>query len=342
VDAEVAQPAALETRRQQHGRVVQPVDEVHQLAEEVPRTGGGHRGDHAVPGVERVRAQLREGLQLPAQAPGLGGQRVRPAHLDDADDPAAGAGGHRDAAALGEGVLPDRRQPAAGQGRVPDRVALEQRVAGRGRDAGRDVAPASCLLGRKPGRPGERQRPVGPGEPHRDRGRAERPQRVLQDGLRDALGVPRREHAAFGRAQPHRDGVLALRAGQELLRHLGDPVLGRFADDVRGELQRRQPRALRERLQLPGGVGRRAVQAFHQDALGELDQRAAVGDGVGVVDLAAQAGDGVGEPGEVGRHLRRRHRDDLLLDGRPLLADHAVTCRLMRAMRSSASTGLVT
>jgi hypothetical protein len=41
VDAEVAQPAALEARRQQHGRVVQPVDEVHQLAEEVARTGGG-------------------------------------------------------------------------------------------------------------------------------------------------------------------------------------------------------------------------------------------------------------------------------------------------------------
>jgi hypothetical protein len=167
---------------------------------------------------------------------------------------------------------------------------------------------------------------------------------VLQDGLGHALGVPRREHAALGGPQPHRDGLFALRAGQELLRHLGDAVFGRLADDVRGELQRRHPGACGQRLQLLRRVRRRAVQAFHQHALGQLDQPAAVGDGVGVVDLAAQAGDGVGEPGEVGRHLGRRgqHGDAPVLGGQPLVPGHAVTCRLMRAIRSSASTGLVT
>ena len=96
------------------------------------------------PGLQCRGGQLREGLDLTLQGPGLLGQRVVPADLQHADQAAAEPGRYREPAA-GELVLSDGGQRSAGE--LGDRGggALVEGVPGRSEDPGGHVPPALGL-----------------------------------------------------------------------------------------------------------------------------------------------------------------------------------------------------
>jgi hypothetical protein len=234
------------------------------------------------------------------------------------------------------------------------------------------MVPAPGFRRGEPGTAGQRQGTVGAHGPDGHGHRAERGQRVLQQGVGDGLGVRGGQRAALGLPHPYGGGVSprrriirgsvgGLRGGQEGVGHLRKPVAGRLVDDLDGEFECAHPGLSGEFGELAGGLRGPAPQSLHQDALGEFDQGTSVGLGLGGSHLAAQAFHRGGEPAHrVGREESGRILGGVfsrlvrgLLHGlvrRPFVGrirtllgpGHAGSHRRTQAMRSLVSTGLVT
>ena len=194
VDAEVAGAAGrVDVRHEHQGRIVQAVGQVHRARRRAgsrPAAVGSPRGDAY--DLKGVRAQLGERLDLahrPAAAagPAAAGQPISRTPWIAA----AGAGGHGDPAAVGVQLgVPDGGQPGLVRARRSTGSPLGERAAGHGGHAGRDVPPAFGLRGgearaARPASASRRSPAAQIGHGHR----AQRAERVLQQGVGDGLGV---------------------------------------------------------------------------------------------------------------------------------------------------------
>jgi hypothetical protein len=309
LDAEVDEfPRGIDVRDEDQGGVVEPVGQIHQLCR--VEQGPGPQGAVVVPRVVRLQgvgAQLRQSLDLPDDLRGLGLQPGRPDDLQDTVDAARGAGRHRDPAAVGVLVPADGGQTRVGQSADPLARAFRETPARHGRHTRRHVPPASRFRGGETGAARKGERTVGAQGPDGNGHRAERGQRVGQQGVGDALRVRSGQCGALRGAQFHGGRALVRRAGrdgparrgrEEGGRHFGEPVPRGLVDHLDGELERCHTRLSGELGQLPGGLCRPAPQTLDEDALGQFDQGASVRLRLCLADLLAQPLHGRREPAD--------------------------------------------
>lgn len=262
VDAEVDEfPDGVQVRNEHQRGVVEAVGQVHQFGEvrQCPRpavtvgTGWGVR-------LQGVGAQLGQGLDLTDDLRGLGSQRRGPDDFQHAVDPAAGARGYGDPAAVGVVAPADGGQAGLRQTADPLAGSLAEPTPGHRHHARRHIAPARCLRSRESGTARQGERAVGAQRPDGHGFRAERRQRVFQQGVGHGLGVVRGQRAALGGPQPYGEGALSWRVGgvavvrglEEGGRHVGEPVARGLVDDLDGELEGCHTRLPGQLGELPG------------------------------------------------------------------------------------------